>query len=264
MNTGAERIRAAISGSKKPALVAFTVAGDPDYKTSLEIIRAMADSGADIIELGLPFSDPIADGPVIQRADLRAMDAGMNTDLLFELVREFRRECKVPVAILTYTNLILQRGIGTFYHDAAEAGIDALVIADLPYEEAGEYIKSAKISGVAQIMMVSQTTSPERMKSILSAAEGFIYLVAVMGVTGARTGVSQAAIRLLHTVKEQTTVPVAPGFGISSGVQVREWMDAGADAVIVGSAIVKKIEENLEGQERIIPAIREIIRELKG
>ncbi|MFH0968118.1 MAG: tryptophan synthase subunit alpha, partial [Methanobacteriota archaeon] len=184
MSTGKGRIDAVFAGREKPLLVAFTVAGDPDYTTSLEIIRGMAVSGADIIELGLPFSDPVADGPVIQRADLRAMEAGMNTDRLFDLVRDFRAESRVPVVVLTYANLIMRRGITVFYQDAAQAGIDGVVIADVPHEESSPFIQAAQAAGVAPIMMVSPTTSPERLDLILGSAAGFIYLVAVMGITG--------------------------------------------------------------------------------
>lgn len=263
MSTGTERINGRFKSGKKPLLVAFTVAGDPDYKASLSIIKEMAASGADIIELGLPFSDPVADGPVIQRADIRAMEAGMNTDRLFDLVREFRAESAVPIVILTYANLIMRRGIARFYQEAAEAGIDGVVIADVPCEESHPFIQAAKQVGISQIMMVSTTTSPERLAGILSRASGFIYLVAVMGVTGARTGVDPAAVALLTLVKEKTSVPVAPGFGISSPEQVHEWTTAGADAVIVGSAIVKQIEENLENRARIPGAVGAYIRKLK-
>lgn len=263
MSTGTERINGVFASGKKPLLVAFTVAGDPDYKTGLEIMREMAASGADIIELGLPFSDPVADGPVIQRADIRAIDAGMNTDRLYDLVKEFRTESPVPIVILTYANLIMRRGIPRFYHEAAQAGIDGVVIADVPCEESEPFVQAANKVGISQIMMVSTTTSPERLNRILKRASGFIYLVAVMGVTGSGTGVNQAAIQLLKTVREKTPVPVAPGFGISSPDQVKEWTKAGADAVIIGTAIVKKIEEHLDSPARIPDAVGGYIRTIR-
>ncbi len=263
MRNGKEQIEAVFAAKKKPLLVAFTVAGDPDYKTSLRIIQEMAAAGADIIELGLPFSDPVADGPVIQRADLRAMDAGMNTDRLLDLVQEFRAESKIPIVILTYANLIMRRGISKFYADAAAAGIDGVVIADVPFEESEPFTKAAEETGIAPIMMVSPTTSDERLAGILAKAAGFIYLVAVMGVTGARTGVEQAAVDLLTRVQKQTSVPVAPGFGISTPDQVKEWAGHGADAVIVGSAIVKRIEEYIGDPDAGIVAVGEYIRTLK-
>lgn len=263
MTTGRERIDTVFATREKPLLVAFTVAGDPDYTTSLDIIRGMAASGADIIELGLPFSDPVADGPVIQRADIRAMESGMNTDRLFDLVRDFRIDSSAPVVILTYANLIMRRGINKFYQDAAFAGIDGVVIADVPYEESPPFVQAAEKAGVCPIMMVSPTTSPERLDKIIGSAAGFIYLVAVMGITGVRTGVDQAAIDLLKEVQKKTVVPVAPGFGISTSEQVQEWADAGADAVIVGSALVRKIEENLGDKKAMLDSISETIRSLK-
>jgi tryptophan synthase alpha chain len=262
MKTGKERIETAFTGKERPLLVSFTVAGDPGYETSLAIMREMAAAGSGIIELGLPFSDPVADGPVIQRADLRALDAGMNTDQLFDLVRTFRKESDVPVVILTYANLIMRRGIHSFYRDAAQAGIDGVVIADAPFEEAGPFINAARDCGIAPIMMVSPTTTQERLISIVSEAAGFVYLVAVMGITGERTGVDDGARRLLKEVKKRTTVPVAPGFGISTREQMQIWSQEGADAIIVGSAIVRLIEENLHDHQAIIRAVGDYIREM--
>ncbi|HWQ66412.1 MAG TPA: tryptophan synthase subunit alpha [Methanospirillum sp.] len=245
-----------------PLLVAFAVAGDPDYQTSLRIMREMEAAGVGIIELGLPFSDPVADGPVIQRADIRAMEAGMNTDRLFDLVREFRTTSTTPVALLTYTNLVMRRGISRFYRDAAESGIDAVVIADLPYEESTPFRVAAAEKGIDQILMISPTTSPKRLSLILKEASGFIYLVAVMGVTGTRSGVDPDAVRLLQEAMKQTRVPVAPGFGISSSAQIREWADAGARAVIVGSALVRKIEENPGDPDKIVSEIGSLVRSM--
>ena len=142
MKRGENRLAGAFSSGERPVLITFTVAGDPDYETSLAIMHQMADAGAGIIELGLPFSDPVADGPVIQRADIRAMEAGMNTDRLFELVRDFRAESTVPIVVLTYANLVMRRGISRFYQQAAGAGIDGVVIADLPLEESDPFCRA--------------------------------------------------------------------------------------------------------------------------
>jgi tryptophan synthase alpha chain len=263
MRNGKQQIESAFATNKRPLLVAFTVAGDPDYSTSLGLIREMAATGADIIELGLPFSDPVADGPVIQHADIRALDAGMNTDRLLDLVRDFRASSSVPIVILTYANLVIRRGISQFYADASMAGIDGVVIADVPYEESEPFTRAAEETGIAQIMMVSPTTSDQRLDGILTKAAGFIYLVAVMGVTGARSGVESSAVDLLARVQAKSTVPVAPGFGISTPMQVREWADHGADAVIVGSAIVKRIEEHIGDPKACIAAVGEYIKTLK-
>jgi len=257
------RQKEAFEARTKSLLMTFPVAGDPDFETSLEIIKALENGGADIIELGLPFSDPVADGPVIQQADQRALASGMNTDRFFDLVREVRKSSDIPLVVLTYTNLILQRDINTFYQDAADAGIDAVVVADLPYEEAGPYITAAETAGVAPVMMVSTTTSPERLSKILTVKSGFIYLVAALGVTGMRQKTDPVAQKLLADLKNRTDIPIAPGFGISDREQVREWTDAGADAVIVGSALVREIEDSLVKPDTLIPRITAFVQSLK-
>ncbi len=263
MKRGENRLAGAFSSGERPVLITFTVAGDPDYETSLAIMHQMADAGAGIIELGLPFSDPVADGPVIQRADIRAMEAGMNTDRLFELVRDFRAESTVPIVVLTYANLVMRRGISRFYQQAAGAGIDGVVIADLPLEESDPFCRAAEETGISHIMMVSPTTSPGRLDAIVSRADGFIYLVAAKGVTGARSGVDPAARSFLSRIREKTRIPVAPGFGISDAGQVREWNQAGADGIIVGSAIVRRIEENLTDPDHLLRSVHDLIITLK-
>lgn len=260
---GKERIDAVFTKENKPALITFTVAGDPDYQTSLALIREMAAAGADIIELGLPFSDPVADGPIIQKADIRAMDGGMNTDQLFALVREFRAGNTTPVVILTYANLVIRRGIDQFCTDASDAGIDGLVIADLPYEESAPFRAAAEKRGLILVMMISQTTSIERLDTIIGAASGFLYLVAVKGITGVRTGIDQDSVRLLREVRSKTKIPIAPGFGISTREQVQEWVKSGADGVIVGSAIVRTIENHLQNSNEMIQAVGAFVRDLK-
>lgn len=257
------RLKTAFQNRTETLLMTFIVAGDPDFATSLEIIRAIESGGADIIELGLPFSDPVADGPVIQQAGGRALAAGMDTDRFFDLVREVRRGSEIPLVTLTYTNLILQRDIDRFYQDAADAGIDAVVVADFPYEEAGSYIAAAETAGISPVMMVGPTTSPERLQKILTVSSGFIYLVAALGVTGMRQSTDPAARKLLENLKTMTDIPIAPGFGISGQEQVREWVKAGADAVIVGSALVKEIEACLPDPGSLVPRISTFVRSLK-
>lgn len=257
------RLSQVFQNRSRELLMTFTVAGDPDYETSLGVIKAMEEGGADIIELGLPFSDPVADGPVIQKADQRALNAGMNTDRFFALVHEFRQGSDIPLVVLTYTNLVLQRNIEKFYQDAADAGIDAVVIADLPFEEAGPYIAAAEKNGISPVMMVSTTTSEERLTRILQVNSGFIYLVAALGVTGVRKATDQNAKNLLIKIKSMTDIPVAPGFGISDNNQIREWGNSGADAVIVGSALVKIIDGYYTNHEELIPKIISFVKNLK-
>jgi tryptophan synthase alpha chain len=258
------RIFRAFCDRKAPLVVTCAVAGDPDYDESKVVIRALADAGADIIELVMPFSDPVADGPVIQEAGQRALAAGMNTDRLFSLVREVRKETGIPLLIMTYANIVIQRGIETFYRQAAHAGADGVVVADVPCEEAGPFCDAAHLAGIEPILFVSQTTSPERMEKILASAGGFIYLVAALGVTGTRDWVDPDAVSLLCSMKEKTPIPVVPGFGISSPDQVRVYSRAGADGVIVGSAIVRLVGEYAGRRREMMEAIGKLVRELKA
>jgi tryptophan synthase alpha chain len=247
-----------------PLLVTCTVAGDPDYDGCRVVVRALVEAGADIIELVMPFSDPVADGPVIQEAGARARAAGMNTDHLFSLVKEIRSETEIPLLLMTYANIIIQRGMRTFYCDAARAGADGVVIADVPLEEAGPFCKAARDAGIEPILLLTQTTSPERKKRILASGGGFIYLVAAMGVTGARDSVDDEVISLLRAAKEDSPLPVVPGFGISSPEQVRAYAKAGADGVIVGSAIVSLVGKYAGQRGEMEEAISRLVRELKA
>jgi len=245
-------------------LVACTVAGDPDYATSVRIIREMEATGADCIELVMPFSDPVADGPVMQEAVSRALDAGMNTDRFFSLIREIREGSKIPLVILTYANILIQRGIESFYRDAANAGVDGVAIADVPLEESVRFLAAARDAGIEPVLFVSQTTSKDRLEKILSGAGGFIYLVAAMGVTGIRNGISQETLICLQEIKERTALPVVPGFGISRPEHIHTYGNSGADGVIVGSALAKMISENVKLGQDPAPAVGELVRELKS
>jgi tryptophan synthase alpha chain len=258
------RIARAFGKRDSPLLVTCTVAGDPDYDESKVVIRILADAGADIIELVMPFSDPVADGPVIQEAGARALAAGMTTDRLFSLVRDMRRETGIPLLIMTYANIIIQRGIETFYRQAARAGADGVVVADVPLEEAGPYCQAARKAGIEPVLFISQTTSPDRMEKILASAGGFIYLVAAMGVTGVRNEIEPETISLLRLVKGNSLLPVVPGFGISSPEQVGAYAQAGADGVIVGSAIVRLVGEYAGRKREMKEAIGRLTRELKA
>ena len=181
---------------KQGALVAFTVIGDPDYKTSLEIAKKMIDSGADILELGLPFSDPIADGKTIQAADMRALKSGMNTEKAFDLIKSVRKyNDNIPIGLLVYGNLIYQRGINKFYDDAARAGVNSILVADVPIEEADDYIKAARKNDIDTVFIVSPLTSNERIKKIVSKTTGFVYVVSRLGVTGARATLGDSTLK---------------------------------------------------------------------
>jgi tryptophan synthase alpha chain len=230
---------------KKPAFIGFTIAGDPDKATCVRIARALIAGGTDILELGVPFSDPVADGPTIQKADERALAAGTTPDTVFEIVREIRKESQVPIVFLTYYNIVYRRGIERFYREAHEAGVDGILIADMPVEESERVCVVAARCGIDPVFLITQTTSDERIKEIAAKARGYLYLVAVLGVTGVRDHVSDGAIDLLKRVRKHTPLPLALGFGISTPAHADICARAGADGVIVGSAIVEIVECNL-------------------
>lgn len=248
----------------RPAFIAFTVAGDPDYATSIMIAQTLIRSGADILELGIPFSDPVGDGPVIQRADERALSAGATTDKAFALVREIRKESEVPVVLLVYCNTVYSREPARFYREAKDAGVDGILIVDMPAEEAGMVMDHAQETGIEQIFTVTPTTPPDRVKKIATLAGGFLYLVSLSGVTGKRETLSEAARPLIQRVREQTKMPLALGFGIADEVQARQAVEAGADGVIVGSAIVEIIERNAGDPERLERELAEFTARMKA
>lgn len=239
------RIQERFANRDSPVFIPFLVAGDPDRETSLALAREVIRAGADILELGMPFSDPVADGPVIQGADDRALEGGMNPDLLFGMVRELRLSSNVPIVLLTYYNIVLRRGVKRFYSDAYDSGIDGILIVDLPPEEAGEALSAARNSGIDPVFIVSGTTSKERVQLIASVTRGFLYVVSTTGVTGAREKMDPGVYGLIRDLRRQTDLPLAVGFGISRPEHVQPLVDAGADGIIVGSAIVEVIERHL-------------------
>jgi tryptophan synthase alpha chain len=257
------RIAGVFAHRTSPALIGFTVAGDPDLTTSIRIARTLIDAGTDILELGVPFSDPVADGPTIQRADDRALAAGTTPDTVFTIVRDVREHSDVPIVLLTYFNTVFRRGIERFYRDARAAGVDGILIADLPVEESGEVLEAAEKNAIDQILLVAQTTSDERLRTIAEHAGGFLYLVSVLGVTGARSGVPQAAFDLVRRTKAVTDLPVALGFGISTPDQVASCAAHGADGVIVGSAIVDIIERTIGSPDAMEQELAGFIARLK-
>jgi tryptophan synthase alpha chain len=253
----------AAASLKKPAFIGFTVAGDPDKATCIRIARALIAGGTDILELGVPFSDPVADGPTIQKADERALAAGTTPDTVFEIVREIRKESNVPIVFLTYYNIVHRRGIERFYREARDAGVDGILIADMPVEESEEVCAVAARTGIDPIFLITQTTSDERIKKIAAKASGYLYLVAVLGVTGVREQVSGGAIELLHRVRRHTSLPLALGFGISTPAHAQTCARAGADGVIVGSAIVEIVERNLKNFGKMEQELQDYIRDMK-
>lgn len=258
------RIGKVFADRKTPAFIGFTVAGDPDRDTSIRIGRALIEGGTDILELGIPFSDPVADGPTIQKADERALASGTTVDSVFSIVRELRAETEVPIVFLTYYNMVYRRGIDRFYREAAEAGVDGILIADMPVEESDEVMPVAKRYGIDPIFLITQTTSDERIKKIAARARGYLYLVAVLGVTGVRDEVSPGAIDLLARVRKHTDIPLALGFGISTPDHARACAEGGTDGIIVGSAIVTIVEAHLGNPAAMERKLKDYVVRMKN
>lgn len=222
------------------AFIAFITCGDPDLETTAAVVRSAVQNGADLIELGIPFSDPTAEGPVIQGANLRALSGGVTTDKIFDLVRELRRDVTVPMVFMTYANVVFSYGAEKFMSTCHEIGMDGLILPDLPFEEKEEFAPLCKRYDVDLVSLIAPT-SENRIAMIAEEAEGFIYIVSSLGVTGTRKEIKTDLDAIVKVVRENTDVPCAIGFGISTPEQARK-MAAVSDGAIVGSAIIKMIE----------------------
>ena len=225
----------------KKAFIPFITCGDPDLETTAKIVRAAVENGADLIELGIPFSDPTAEGPVIQGANIRALKGGVTTDKVFSLVKELRTDVTVPMVFMTYANVVFSYGAEKFISTCKDIGINGLVLPDLPYEEKDEFLPICKKYGVALISLIAPT-SENRIAMIAKEAEGFIYLVSSLGVTGMRTEINTDLKSIVDVIRQNTSVPCAIGFGISTPEQAKAMADL-SDGAIVGSAIIKIIEQ---------------------
>jgi tryptophan synthase alpha chain len=223
------------------AFIAFVTCGDPDLETTAKVVRAAVENGADLIELGIPFSDPAAEGPVIQGANLRALRGGITTDKIFAFVKELRRDVKVPMVFMTYANVVFSYGAEKFISTCRDIGIDGLILPDLPYEEKEEFLLTCRQYDVDLISLIAPT-SENRISMIAREAEGFIYIVSSLGVTGTRSEIKTDLASIVKVVRENTKVPCAIGFGISTPEQAKRMADI-SDGAIVGSAIVKLIEK---------------------
>ena len=250
------RIHKAFENGK--AFIAFLTGGDPDLETTEKLIYAIEEAGADLIEIGIPFSDPIAEGVVIQEADERAMKNGTTTDDLFALVKKVRQNTQIPLVFMTYYNPVFSYGRDKFMQNAAEVGIDGLIIPDVPFEESEEVREYTKKYGLELINMIAPT-SIERTKMIAEKSEGFLYCVSSLGVTGVRSEINMNIAKLIKDAKEVTDVPCAIGFGISTPQQAKE-MSQVSDGVIVGSAIVRIIAEH--GKDAV-PYVKEYVKSMK-
>ena len=245
----------------KKALVPFLTAGDPDVPTTVELIHALIESGADLIELGMPFSDPMADGPTIQAASERALAAGTTVADVLDIVRTVRRNSNVPIVLMGYYNPVFHYGPGRFAADAADAGVDGLLLVDLPPEEAGEIHSDLKRAGIDLITLLAPTTPEARMAELAGVAEGYLYYVSMTGVTGSQKVDADAIEAAVRKVQEKSRVPVAVGFGISTGADAAA-VGAFADAVVVGSALVKIIEAHGKSAD-LLPRVKAFISSLK-
>ena len=235
----------------------FLTAGDPTFEASCENVLAMARAGADLIEIGIPFSDPIAEGPVIQAANIRALSKGMTTDRAFELVKRVREVINVPVCFMTYLNPVFKYGYDRFFGRCAEIGVDGLICPDMPFEEKEEAAEVARKYGVSVISLIAPT-SENRIKMIAESAEGFLYIVSSMGVTGVRGEIKTDLSAIMESVKRYAKVPAAIGFGISTPEQAKQ-MAAISDGAIIGSAVVSLVEQY---GENAAPKIYEYVKSL--
>lgn len=242
-------------------LVAYVTAGDPDFTTSCDIIRAVARAGADVIEIGVPFSDPIADGPVIQRASERALAAGGSLTRALDSVRAVRADVETPIVLFTYVNPVLRMGVEAFVKTAAADGVDGVLLLDLPIEESESMHRALADAALDQIFLISPTTTDARLRQAAALGSGFLYAISRLGVTGARDVLADTARPVVEAIRKITSMPVALGFGISRPEHVREAC-AYADAAVVGSALVQVIADAAPGQAAA--EAERFVRWLKG
>lgn len=244
---------------KGKAFIAFLTCGDPDIETTEKLIAEMEKDGVDLIELGIPFSDPTAEGPVIQGANIRALSKGITTDKIFDMVKRVRRTVKIPLVFMTYANVVFSYGTERFVKNAAEAGINGLILPDIPFEEKEEFAETCEKSGLDFISLIAPT-SENRIATIAKKAKGFIYCVSSLGVTGVRTSITSDISGMVSIVRSVTDLPVAVGFGISTPEQAAD-MAAKSDGIIIGSAIVKIIAQY--GEKSVEP-VGEYVRSIKA
>src|SRR5271166_1278613 len=247
-----------IGFTKRPGLVVYITCGDPDLDTSREVALAAIRAGADVIELGVPFSDPVADGPVIQRASERALNQGTDLAGVLDIARRIRSESDAGLIIFSYLNPILQFGLEKFCAAAAEAGVDGALVTDLPVEEAGDYLRAMKAHKLAPVFLAAPTSTDERLRAIAKHSWGFVYAISRTGITGTRQELASDARSLVERLRAHTKLPIAVGFGVSTPEQFAE-VGQFADAAVIGSAIVQRIEQNT-GREAA--AVSEFLKSL--
>jgi len=253
---------AELSAKKEKALIAYIMVGYPNENATISAVRGLIKGGADIIELGFPFSDPLADGPIIQNASTVSLDNGTKLNKFFNIVKKIRKETDIPLILMTYTNILYHKGYSKFIAEAKNAGIDGFILPDMSIEESKEYLASAK--NIADtIFLISPNTTKSRIEKIIKSSSGFLYLVAVYGTTGVKIGIQNYTLNAIKEVKKITKgkIPVGVGFGVSTPEDVKKYVKAGADAVIVGSAFLKLIEKT--PQNKLESSITTFTKSLK-
>ena len=260
-----ESVFADLRGKGQGALIGYIMAGDPRPEYTLKIAEALVRGGVDILELGLPFSDPIADGPTIQQASVRALTAGTTPRTVFDLAAQINQNCDVPLVIMTYFNPVFRMGVDSFLSAAKSHQVSGVIVPDLPIEEAGEYRRVAAEYGLSTIFLVAPSTTDARLRLIVDCSSGFVYLVSHFGVTGARSTVKDSTIELVKRVLPFTRgrIPLAVGFGVSKPEHAQRIVGAGADAVIVGSAFVDIISNNLSKYDKMLDETEATARVIK-
>ncbi|MHA2407043.1 MAG: tryptophan synthase subunit alpha, partial [Candidatus Ranarchaeia archaeon] len=251
---------------KEGGLIAYVTAGDPHITTTKQIVHSLSKGGADIIELGIPFSDPIADGPTIQAASQRALNAKTTPKQILTLTESLRSDIPQPIVFMTYYNPIYKMGLNTFFESVQASGVNGVIVPDLPPEEANEYKKTAETHDIDTIFLATPSTSQNRLKKILSISSGFLYLVSLFGVTGTRETIKQSTRQLIQQTTQlvQGTIPLAVGFGISKPNHVQTVIQEGANAAIVGSSFVKIIEKNQQNESTMLTKLTDYCTQLKN
>lgn len=256
---------AALAIKKQGAFIPFVIIGDPNPEQSFEIIKTLIDAGADALELGIPFSDPSADGVTIQMAALRAINSGTNTDICIDILSKVRAYApNIPIGLLLYGNLVFARGIDDFYRDMAAAGVDSVLIADLPIRESKPFREAALAHGVAPIFIAPPTASDEIIQKVASYGHGYTYVLSRAGVTGTETQAEIPKNNLINALKENNAAPSIIGFGISKPEHVKQTLSSGATGAISGSAVVKIIEQNIDDSEAMLAALSNFVTEMKA
>ncbi len=248
-----------LQGEGKKAFIPYIMAGDPDIEGTRDIVRLFEECGADIVELGVPFSDPLADGPTIQRASERALKKGVTLRSVIEHVKRFSQEIKIPVVLMTYYNPVFKYGIDLFISDAREAGIDGVIIPDLPPDEAAEFTRLSKKARLNTIFLLAPTSTEDRIKKVARASTGFIYYVSITGITGAALLLDGSMEGLISNIKKHTEKPIAVGFGVSTPEEASAVARI-SDGVIVGSAIVKRLHNAPDELKQYLTSLRDAIR----